>query len=86
MAFHCLQSRGVAEMEYTYSGFCACVLILWHGHGVLKFFSSLMRSVFGSVLTSSFIYLNDDNCFRQMILLRDTTFYVSKIYLIRAEN
>ena len=41
MAFHCLGSRGVAEMEYTYSGFCACVVILWDGHGVLKFFSSL---------------------------------------------
>ena len=41
MAFHCLWSQGVAEMEYTYSGFCVCLLILWHGHGVLKFFSSL---------------------------------------------
>ena len=38
MAFHCLGSRGVAEMEYTYSGFCACVVILWDGHGVFKFF------------------------------------------------
>ena len=49
MAFHCLGPRGVAEMEYTYSGFCACVLILKHGHGVLKLFSSLC-------CTSSTIY------------------------------